>query len=154
MASFTSTFPFPASPTQYETIRKYPRAGSKTAFPRLSKPLLYFKRIYSEGKKLERATRGQTPVPHPAGISDLVSLSRGEKGARPALAKHLLLPKILWLAGSRECSLISIPKSQTCRPRGQPCLGKLMSPPHPPLPRVLGQQPTSSSHRPLTQPRT
>lgn len=51
MASFTSTFSFPGSPKWGEVTLGHPKAftrtSNKTAFPRLSKPLVHFKRIYS-----------------------------------------------------------------------------------------------------------
>lgn len=73
MASFTSTFSSPAllnSTRSHQAIPKHSHSRCKMAFPRLSKPLLHFKRIYSSGRKLERATWSQIPVPHQAGISD------------------------------------------------------------------------------------
>lgn len=118
-------FPFPRPPTQYETIPKYPPACSKAAFPRLSKPLLYFQRIYSEGKKAREGNLGPNTCPTTTRHQWPGFFVQGWEGSKARPSQAPPQSKDSSAAGSRECSLTSIPKSQPCLPQGQPCWASL-----------------------------
>lgn len=167
MASFTSPFPFPAllnSMRSHEAIPKHPHTpAARLHFPGF--PSLCF---ISRGSTVKARSQREQPgakylfhinqasvtllndcffVQRLKGSRARPTQIMGGGGGAPLQSKDSLT---CW---QQECTLIRIPKSErsVCQ-SGQPCLGKLISLPLPPLPSVLGQQPTSSSHLPFIQP--
>lgn len=120
MASFASTFPFPAPLHSMRPSPSIHPPAARLHFPDFPNLCSISKGSTVKARKLERATWGRTPVPQQPGISDLVSLSRGEKGARPDLAKHLLSPKILRLLAAGNAPSPAFQNHSPACHRGNP----------------------------------
>lgn len=158
MASFSSTLPFPASPKQYEVTPDHPKAFTHRQRSYISQTFQTFA-LFQKYLQWRQEARESNLGPNTCATSTrhqwpgfFVQRLEGSKARTGQCTSSV--QRFFSLLAAGNAPLLAFQNHRAFCHRGQPCLGKLISLPLPPLPSVLGQQPTSFSHPPLTQPRT